>query len=67
VLPGVARARLADLVGGLREAGLPGVELAAHRGFAANAARGIVPLAEVDGIQVVPNGRTEQLMEEFWP
>lgn len=67
VLPGVARARLADLVGGLREAGLPGVELAAHRGFAANAARGIVPLAEVDGIQVVPNGRTERLMEEFWP
>jgi branched-subunit amino acid aminotransferase/4-amino-4-deoxychorismate lyase len=67
ILPGVARARLAELVGGLREDHLPGVKLPGHGGFAANAARGIVPLVEVDGVQVVPDRRTEQLMEEFWP
>jgi branched-subunit amino acid aminotransferase/4-amino-4-deoxychorismate lyase len=67
VLPGVARARLAEMVGGLREAHLPGVVLAFHGGFAANAARGIVPLLEVDGIQVVPDRATRSLEEAFWP
>jgi len=66
ILPGVARARLAEVAGGLREGRLPGAELPAHGGFAANAARGIVPLAEVDGIQVVPDEATTQLAEGFW-
>jgi len=46
---------------------LPGRELAAFGGFAANAGRGIVPLLEVDGIQVVPGGATGDLMGRFWP
>jgi branched-subunit amino acid aminotransferase/4-amino-4-deoxychorismate lyase len=67
VLPGVARARLAIVAGGLLESSLAGPELAAHGGFAANAARGIVPLAEVDGVQVVPDPSTASLDEAFWP
>ena len=67
ILPGVARARLAELAGGLREAPLTGAELALRGGFAANAGRGIVRLVEVDGIQVVPDWRTTPLIEAFWP
>lgn len=67
ILPGVARARLGDVLGGLRERPLPGAALAAHGGFAANAARGVVPLVEVDGVQVVPNRELAALREAFWP
>jgi len=67
ILPGVARARLADVAGGLREAPLPGGELARCGGFAANAARGVVSLAEVDGIQVVSEEATALIAEAFWP
>ncbi len=67
ILPGVARARLAGMVGGLREAHLGGGNLARCGGFAANAGRGIVGLVEVDGIQVVPDPATTRLIEEFWP
>ena len=67
ILPGVARVRLGELVGPLREARLPGPELAARGGFAANAARGVVPISELDGRQVVPHPGTETLREAFWP
>jgi branched-subunit amino acid aminotransferase/4-amino-4-deoxychorismate lyase len=67
ILPGVARARLAALVGGLVESRLPGPDLVAHGGFAANAGRGLVPLRELDGVHVVPERRTERLAEAFWP
>lgn len=67
ILPGVARARLSELVGGLRESPLPGDSLWRRGGFAANAGRGIVPLMEVDGVQVVPDDRTARLGEAFWP
>jgi len=67
ILPGVARARLAEMTGGLRETRIPGGQLAARGAFAANAARGIVPLLEVDGVQVVTDEGTARLMEAFWP
>jgi len=67
ILPGVARARLAELTGGLEEMLLPGARLSPRGAFAANAARGIVPLVEVDGVQVVPSHATRALSEEFWP
>lgn len=67
ILPGVARARLAVLVGGLTESGLAGSELPRCSGFAANAARGIVPIRELDGVQVVPERATAALAEAFWP
>ena len=67
VLPGVARGRLGEVMGGLREALLPGVALSARGGFAANAARGVVPLVEVDGVQVLPNRELVALQKAFWP
>lgn len=67
VLPGVARARLAHLAGGLLESRLPGADLAFRGGFAANAGRGIVPLVELDGVTVVPERGTSALAEAFWP
>lgn len=67
ILPGVARTRLGELVGGVREALLPGPGLAVHGGFAANAARGVVPISELDGRQVVPSPDTDLLREAFWP
>ena len=67
ILPGVARARLDELVGGVRESRLAGPELAVRGGFAANAGRGVVPIGELDGRQVVPDPGTEELRELFWP
>ena len=67
VLPGVARARLAQLAGGLVESRVPGAELTRLGGFAANAGRGIVPLVELDGMTVVPERATRALSEAFWP
>lgn len=67
ILPGVARARLGELTGGLEEMLLPGAKLSRRGAFAANAARGIVPLVEVDGFQVVPCSATAALRRDFWP
>jgi branched-subunit amino acid aminotransferase/4-amino-4-deoxychorismate lyase len=66
ILPGVARARLVQVAGTVVESRLPGPELAARGGFAANAARGIVPLLELDGATVVPDRATRVLSEGFW-
>ncbi|HJS47367.1 MAG TPA: aminotransferase class IV [Gemmatimonadales bacterium] len=67
VLPGVARARLALLAGGLAErevlpAGLHGRSL-----FVANAARGVVAVAELDGVPVPGDPRSMALSAAFWP
>jgi len=67
ILPGVARARLAELVGGLLESSISGPDLVVRGGFAANAARGLVPLMELDGVHVVPERATAALKEAFWP
>jgi len=67
ILPGVGRARLAELAGGIVEASLPGPEFVARGGFAANAARGVVPVVELDGRQVVQDPRTSELAAAFWP
>jgi len=67
ILPGVARARLAELAGGLVEGCLPGPRLPGLGGFLANAARGVVPLLELDGVHVVPARATGVLAEGFWP
>lgn len=67
VLPGVARARLAELSGGIVESRLPAADLARLGGFAANAARGVVPIVEMDGHLVAPEGATGALSAAFWP
>ena len=67
VLPGVARARLEEMVGGLvgrrvRMGGLEGRSL-----FVANAARGVVPVASLEGRKVPQDPGTSRLSGSFWP
>lgn len=67
VLPGVARTRLGALAGGLAErevlpAGLHGRSL-----FVANAARGVVAVAELDGVAIPGDPRSVALAAAFWP
>jgi len=66
VLPGVARARIAELVP-LVEAWSGRGELAGKSLFLANAARGIVPVATLDGEPVPAHKRTAKLARRFWP
>jgi branched-subunit amino acid aminotransferase/4-amino-4-deoxychorismate lyase len=67
ILPGVARARLAQLAGGMVESRLPGPQLPGLGAFLANAARGIVPLVELDADLAVSEEQTARLSEAFWP
>lgn len=66
VLPGVARARIGELVP-LVEAWSGRDELTGKSVFLANAARGIVPVAMLDGEPVPPHKRTTKLARGFWP
>lgn len=66
VLPGVARARLEELAGGLSERAVPPAGLEQRGLFVANAVRGVVPVASIDGKTVVPDPRTADLMAQFW-
>jgi branched-subunit amino acid aminotransferase/4-amino-4-deoxychorismate lyase len=66
VLRGVGRARLAELVGvtprrAMRE------ELEGRSLVVVNAARGVVPVAELDGRAVPESPATARLAERFWP
>ncbi len=67
VLPGVARARIEELVGGLTERRLRPETLASLGVFVANAARGIVPVATLAGHPVPQNPGTAGLSGMFWP
>ena len=65
VLPGVARMRIAELVPVVerktRRTGLDRVPL-----FVANAARGIVHVASLDGHAESPHNETAKLQQRFW-
>jgi branched-chain amino acid aminotransferase/4-amino-4-deoxychorismate lyase len=65
VLPGVARARIGELVP-VAEAWSGRGELAGKSVFLANAARGIVAVATLDGEPVPPHARTAELARRFW-
>jgi len=67
VLPGVARARLDRLLGGLRERWIGADELKRQSLFLANAARGVVQVAALDGDPKPPDPRIVKLQESFWP
>jgi branched-subunit amino acid aminotransferase/4-amino-4-deoxychorismate lyase len=66
VLPGVARARIAELVP-MTEAHIERAELTGKGVFLANAARGIVPVASLDGVAMRQLARTAKLARRFWP
>jgi branched-subunit amino acid aminotransferase/4-amino-4-deoxychorismate lyase len=67
VLPGVARARLEEIAGGIEERKATADQLPAFSVFVANAVRGIVPVASLDGKAVPLSPQTEALAARFWP
>ena len=67
ILPGVARARLAVLAGGLGEREVLAAGLKGRSLFVANAARSVVPVAELDGADVPADPRSSALAAAFWP
>ncbi len=67
VLPGVARARLEEIAGTIEERRAAPDELPAAGAFVANAVRGVVPVASLDGKEVVFSPQTEALAARFWP
>ena len=67
VLPGVARSRIAELVGEVQERKATLEEVRGKTLFVANAVRGIVPVASLDGAAVPENAETDALAARFWP
>jgi branched-subunit amino acid aminotransferase/4-amino-4-deoxychorismate lyase len=67
VLPGVARARLAELVGEVAERRPVIEELQGRSVFVANSVRGVVPVASLDGQEVLADPETASLAAKFWP
>jgi branched-subunit amino acid aminotransferase/4-amino-4-deoxychorismate lyase len=67
VLPGVGRARIEELTGGILEQKATLEEIRGRSLFVANAARGILPVATLDGVEVPPSPETEALAARFWP
>jgi branched-subunit amino acid aminotransferase/4-amino-4-deoxychorismate lyase len=66
VLPGVARARVSELVGGLAERRVQLEHLRGRSLFVANAARGVVPIALLDGVAVPQDAQNQALAARFW-
>jgi branched-chain amino acid aminotransferase len=66
ILPGVARARLAELVGGIAERRVQVEHLRGRALFVANAARGIIPVASLDGDRVSEDPQSQELARRFW-
>jgi branched-subunit amino acid aminotransferase/4-amino-4-deoxychorismate lyase len=67
VLPGVARARLAEQTGNVLERRVRLDELRGRSLFVANAVRGVVPVVALDGVAVPLNEATDALARAFWP
>jgi branched-subunit amino acid aminotransferase/4-amino-4-deoxychorismate lyase len=67
VLPGVARARLQEMAGGLVERRASPAELEGRSLFVANAARGVVPVARLGGRPVSQDPGTSRVSGSFWP
>jgi branched-subunit amino acid aminotransferase/4-amino-4-deoxychorismate lyase len=67
VLPGVARARLAELVGEVAERRPVIEELQGRSLFVANSVRGVVPVTSLDGQEVPEHPETASLAAKFWP
>ena len=67
VLPGVARARIAEILGAIEERKAVLDDLKGRPLFVANAARGVVPVGTLDGVAVPEAPETEALAARFWP
>jgi branched-subunit amino acid aminotransferase/4-amino-4-deoxychorismate lyase len=67
VLPGVGRARLTELVGKVEERRSRLEELRGLPLFLVNSVRGVVPVATLEGEQVMESRETDTLAARFWP
>jgi branched-subunit amino acid aminotransferase/4-amino-4-deoxychorismate lyase len=67
VLPGVGRARLMELVGKVEERHSSLEELRGLPLFLVNSVRGVIPVATLDGKQVLETKETDMLATRFWP
>ena len=67
ILPGVARARIEEMVGGIDERKVTLEEIRGRSLFVANSVRGVVPIATLDGTAVPDSPETEALASRFWP
>jgi branched-subunit amino acid aminotransferase/4-amino-4-deoxychorismate lyase len=67
VLPGVARARLEEVTGGLVTRRVRREDLAGRSVFVANAARGVVAVASLEDLAVPQNPGTSGVSGTFWP
>ena len=67
ILPGVARARIAEVVGDIQERKAMLDEVLARPLFVANSVRGVVPVTSLDGVEVPQAPETEGLASRFWP
>ena len=66
ILPGVARARLVELTGGLTERRVEPEEIVGRSLLVANAVRGVVPVASFHGRPVPQDPGTSRLSSSFW-
>jgi branched-subunit amino acid aminotransferase/4-amino-4-deoxychorismate lyase len=66
VLPGVARARLEELTGGIAERRVTPAEVEGRNLFVANSVRGVVPVARFEGRPVPENPGTSRISASFW-
>jgi branched-subunit amino acid aminotransferase/4-amino-4-deoxychorismate lyase len=66
VLPGVARARLAELVGEISERKATPAEIEGRSLFVANSVRGVVPVVSFEGRSVPQDSGTARLSGSFW-
>ena len=67
ILPGVARARIGEVVGGIDERKVTLEEIRGRSLFVANSVRGVVPVVTLDGTAVPDSPQTEALASRFWP
>jgi branched-subunit amino acid aminotransferase/4-amino-4-deoxychorismate lyase len=67
ILPGVGRARLAELAGQIEERHATMAELEGRSLFLVNSVRGIVKVASIDGHAVPDSTHTDALAARFWP
>jgi 4-amino-4-deoxychorismate lyase len=67
ILPGVARARIAEIVGEIQERKATPDEIRGRAVFVANSVRGVVPVATLDGTAIPTAPETEALATRFWP
>jgi branched-subunit amino acid aminotransferase/4-amino-4-deoxychorismate lyase len=67
ILPGVGRARVAELVGEVQERHSTWNEVRERSPFLVNSVRGVVKIGSVQGEPVRPSRDTEALARRFWP